>query len=141
MNENFKALLKFTILLVLAILGETIIRSVSLSGTDNYYSMAVLIFTILIFVLFGFILGAKDLTQYITSRMRVRVNYLKLSLGLACLTIYLTIGILALFEPGNNFAPNGVYEFFLKSPVFSPLFLITCGLMLATSVEKYEGMF
>jgi len=141
MNENFKALLKFTILIVLAILGEMIIRSVSLSGTDNYYSMAVLIFTILIFVLFGFILGAKDLTQYITSRMRVRVNYLKLSLGLACLTIYLTIGILALFEPGNNFAPNGVYEFFLKSPIFSPLFLITCGLMLATSVEKYEGMF
>lgn len=141
MNENFKALLKFTILIVLAIVGEMIIRSVSLSGTDNYYSLAVLIFTILIFVLFGFILGAKDLTQYITSRMRVRVNYLKLSLGLACLTIYLTIGILALFEPGNNFAPNGVYEFFLKSPIFSPLFLITCGLMLATSVEKYEGMF
>jgi len=141
MNQNFKALLKFFALIILAVLGELIIRNVSLSGTDNFYSMALLIFTVLIFVLFGFILGSKDLMLYLTNRMRVRISYLKLSLGLAGLTIYLTIGVLALFEPGNNFAPNGVFEFFLKSSVFSPIYLITCGLMLSNSVEKYEGMF
>ena len=141
MNKNFKAILKFFALIILAVLGELIIRNVSLSGTDNFYSLALLIFTVLIFVLFGFILGSKDLMQYLTNRMRVKISYLKLSLGLAGLTIYLTIGVLALFEPGNNFAPNGVFEFFLKSTVFSPLYLITCGLMLSNSVEKYEGMF
>jgi len=141
MNQSFKALLKFFVLIILAVLGELIIRKVSLSGTDSFYSLALLIFTVLIFVLFGFILGSKDLMQYLTNRMRVKISYLKLSLGLAGLTIYLTIGVLALFEPGNNFAPNGVFEFFLKSSVFSPLYLITCGLMLSNSVEKYEGMF
>lgn len=127
--------------MILAVLGELIIRKVSLSGTDSFYSLALLIFTVLIFVLFGFILGSKDFMQYLTNRMRVKISYLKLSLGLAGLTIYLTIGVLALFEPGNNFAPNGVFEFFLKSTVFSPLYLITCGLMLSNSVEKYESMF
>ena len=141
MNKNFKAILKFFALIILAVLGELIIRNVSLSGTDSFYSLALLIFTVLIFVLFGFILGSKDLMLYLTNRMRVRISYLKLSLGLAGLTIYLTIGVLALFEPGNNFAPNGVFEFFLKSTVFSPLYLITCGLMLSNSVEKYESMF
>ena len=141
MNQNFKAFLKFFVLIILAVLGELIIRRVSLSGTDSFYSLALLIFTVLIFVLFGFILGSKDLMQYLTNRMRVKISYLKLSLGLAGLTIYLTIGVLALFEPGNNFAPNGVFEFFLKSAVFSPLYLITCGVMLSNSVEKYESMF
>ncbi|MGB4589734.1 MAG: hypothetical protein WBI17_10950 [Clostridiaceae bacterium] len=141
MNQSFKALLKFFVLMILAVLGELIIRKVSLSGTDSFYSMALLIFTVLIFVLFGFIMGSKDLMQYLTNRMRVKISYLKLSLGLAGLTVYLTIGVLALFEPGNNFAPNGVFEFFLKSTVFSPLYLITCGLMLSNSVEKYDSMF
>ncbi|MFH5836865.1 hypothetical protein ACHAL6_12405 [Proteiniclasticum sp. C24MP] len=140
MNRQFTSLLKFISLMLLAIAGQLIMVSASEKSTD-YYSLATLIATILVFTLFGAVLGGNDLGQYLSSRLRVRTSFFKLSLGLAGLTIFLTVGILALFEPGNNFAPNGVFEFFLKSPVFTPLYLITCGYFLAWSVEKYDGMF
>lgn len=141
MNQQFKAIIKFIFLIFLAIAGQLIINMVSEPGNEDYYSLSLLLITVVIFTFFGFILGGSDLSEYITNRLRVRTNYLKLSLGLAGLTIFITIGVLALFEPGNNFAPNGVFEFFLKSPVFTPLYLISCGYMLANSVEKYEGLF
>ena len=140
MNRQFTSLLKYIGLILLAIAGELIMGLTSENSVD-YYSLGTLIATILVFTLFGAVLGGNDLGQYLSSRLRVRTSFFKLSLGLAGLTIFLTVGILALFEPGNNFAPNGVFEFFLKSPVFTPLYLITCGYFLAWSVEKYDGMF
>lgn len=140
MNRQFTSLLKFIGLMLLAIAGQLIMTSASEKSAD-YYSMPILLATILVFALFGAVLGGNDLGQYLSSRLRVRTSFFKLSLGLAGLTIFITVGILALFEPGNNFAPNGVFEFFLKSPVFTPLYLITCGYFLAWSVEKYDGMF
>lgn len=141
MNHQFKAVLKFLGLIALAVIGEIIISMGTDNGSGSYYSLFILISTVIVFAVFGMILGGDDLGQYLSSRLRVKLNYLKLSLGLAGLTIFITVGTLALFEPGNNFAPNGVFEFFLKSPAFTPLYLITCGYMLAGSVEKYEGMF
>ncbi|WP_312649798.1 hypothetical protein [Proteiniclasticum sp.] len=141
MNLQFKAILKFLSLIALAVIGELFLGLGTGNGSGNYYSVYILIVTVIVFSLFGIVLGGNDLSQYLTSRLRVKISQLKLALGLAGLTIFITIGILALFEPGNNFAPNGVFEFFLKSPAFTPLYLIVCGYMLASSVEKYEGMF
>lgn len=141
MNQQFKAILKFLGLITLAVIGELLLSMGTGNGNGNYYSLYILISTVIVFSVFGMILGGNDLGQYLTSRLRVKISQLKLSLGLAGLTIFITVGILALFEPGNNFAPNGVFEFFLKSPAFTPLYLIACGYMLANSVEKYEGMF
>jgi len=141
MNQQFKSVVKFLSLIGLAVIGELILSLGTDNGSGNYYSLYILIVTVIVFSVFGMVLGGNDLFQYLTSRLRVKISHLKLSLGLAGLTIFITVGILALFEPGNNFAPNGVFEFFLKSPAFTPLYLISCGYMLADSVEKYEGMF
>lgn len=140
MNSKFMSLVKFISLIILAVAGQMIMVSAADHNAD-YYSFVTLITTILIFTLFGAVLGGNDLGKYLATRLRVRTNFFKLSLGLAGLTIFLTVGILALFEPGTNFAPNGVFEFFLKSSVFTPLYLITCGYFLAWSIEKYDGMF
>ncbi len=140
MNKQFKSLLKIIFLVIIAVVGQLILESVK-GNNSEYFSLVTLITMVFVFTLFGAILGGQDLGEYLSSRLRVRTNYFKLSLGLAFLTIFMTIGILALFEPGNNFAPNGVFEFFLKSTVFTPLYLITCGYFLAGSVEKYDGMF
>jgi hypothetical protein len=134
------SIMKFISLIFLAVAGQLIMVSAADHSAD-YYSFVTLIATILIFTLFGAFLGSHDLGKFLSSRLRVRTNLVKLTLGLAGLTIYLTVGILALFEPGNNFAPNGVFEFFLKSSIFTPLYLITCGYFLSWSIEKYDGMF
>lgn len=141
MNQQFKSILKFISLVALAVMGEFLLSMGTDQGNGNYYSLYMLISTVFVFSVFGIVLGGNDLGQFLSSRLRVKISHMKLSLGLGGLTIFITVGILALFEPGNNFAPNGVFEFFLKSPAFTPLYLISCGYMLADSVEKYEGMF
>lgn len=141
LKSSVSALIKYVILIVFSIIGEFIIRNLASNNPDEFYSPSLLIGTILVYLLFGMIIGSDVLFSYFVRKFRFEVDMLRLSLGLLSLVIFITIGVLGIFEPGNNFSPSGIFVFFLKGRAFTPLYLTLTGYFIASSFGKSTRLF
>jgi len=133
--------LKYLALIIIAVLGEFLIRSLSSGSPDEFYNIHLLLGTVAAYLLFGLVLGSDAIAAGFRTRSKLEIDIPRLSLGLATLIIFATIGFMGLFEPGNNFSPNGVFQFVLKGKGFTALFLTLSGYFISSSFRKSDRMF
>jgi hypothetical protein len=141
LKSSVPALIKYVILIVFTVIGEMVIRNLSSNNPDEFYSPSLLIGTVLVYLIFGMIIGSDDLFSYFVRKFRLEVDMLRLGLGLLSLVVFITIGIVGIFEPGNNFSPSSIFVFFLKGRAFTPLYLTLTGYFIASSFGKSTRLF
>ena len=141
MKSIVPSFLKYLVLIILAILGEFLIRSLSAGSPDEFYNIPLFLGTTAAYLLFGLILGSDVIAASFRTRSKLEIDIPRLSLGIATLIVFATIGFMGLFEPGNNFSPNGVFQFVLKGKGFPALFLTLSGYFISSSFKKSDRMF
>lgn len=132
---------KYFILILIAILGEFLVRSLSSGSPDEFYNIPLFLGSAAAYLLFGLVLGSDTIAASFRTRSKLDTDIPRLSLGIATLIIFATIGFMGLFEPGNNFAPNSVFQFVLKGKGFTALFLTISGYFISSSFKKSDRMF